>query len=163
MKKSGTYLNQIVESTCHYIKEHYSDIVSDINYIAYVPGFKKDSTSIYYYKERDLALAISRNLSIPLVNDLFTKIKNIKQSETDSRKQRRKNAEESYILNESGWFQSPLKKIVKERPVSLLIVDDITTTGSTLDVLAGLVKNQDTRGLLRVYGLVIGRAREVPF
>lgn len=101
------------------IKRSYEDIVFD--YVTYVPMHTKDFEKRGYNQCELLAKELSYLLGIPYKKTLV-KVKHTKPQHKLSAKKRRKNLK--------GAFKVIDKKLVKDK--SVLIIDDIVTTGTTL-------------------------------
>lgn len=85
-----------------------------------------------------LAKALGKELDIP-VRMLLVKQKKTKDQKSLSKNQRKKNVKDAFAVNEEE-FDSNV-------PASVLLLDDVSTTGSTLTACAGVLK---ARGVARV-------------
>jgi len=114
--------------------------------ISYVPSHRYRHYFRKWYNQSEiLAKKLEKKIWLPVIN-LFKKVKNT-HSQTDlKRNQRLENLKNVFQLNE--W----LKLNGNE---TIIIVDDITTTGATLNELAKLVKNKWPK--IKVWWLVLGR------
>lgn len=94
-----------------------------------------------YNQAQVLAEQISKELNIPVVEDLLIrKKKTIAQKQLNSR-QRIENLEKAFAVSKKWEKQE--KKLKK-----ILIIDDIYTTGSTIDACAKILKQM---GIMEVY------------
>lgn len=85
-----------------------------------------------------LAEALGEELGIP-VRLLLLKQKKTKDQKSLSRAERKKNVKDAYVVNESA--------VEEALPSSVLLVDDVSTTGSTLTACACVLKE---RGIQKV-------------
>ena len=115
--------DEMAERIFEHISEYYKDIHFD--FITYVPITKKKENKRGYNQARLLAEGISKRMNVECA-ELILKIKATPQQKKSSAKQRRINLRGSFDLNESA---SVMGKTV-------LIIDDIKTTGSTLNECA---------------------------
>ena len=110
-------------SNCYF--KHYFN--SDV--IVYVPMTKKALRKRGYNQSQILAQLVSDKVGVPTV-DCIEKIKDTKRQATLDRAQRLKNLE--------GAFKITSRSMIKDK--SVLIIDDVTTTGSTAEVIAERLK-----------------------
>ena len=88
-----------------------------------------------------LADKISSGFSIPLRTDLVLRKKFTKAQKELNRQDRRRNLEQAFYVNsQAGTYEK------------VLLVDDIYTTGSTVNAIAGKLKQQ---GVKEVYFLTL--------
>ncbi len=116
-KQSFRCLADLMTETC---KERYGNI--DFDYITYIPLRKSREKKRGYNQSRLLAKRISENLNIPLADDLLIKIYDTKIQHGCSALERRGNL--------VGVFDVNISYDVHGKTV--LIVDDVKTTGATL-------------------------------
>lgn len=93
-----------------------------------VPIHRKRYGQRGYNQAELLARAISQYMQVPVQNNLIVRIKNTKPQKELNEKERQKNLKSAFKINENGV---KLKKVI--------IVDDIYTTGSTVDVMTELL------------------------
>lgn len=96
-----------------------------------VPVHKKKLQTRGYNQAEVLARRLAREMGLPVDTDLITRKKNTLPQKELSPEERRKNLRDAFALSHPG------KKLRYRR---ILLVDDIYTTGSTVDVLAALLK-----------------------
>ena len=92
-----------------------------------------------YNQAELLALQMGRRLKLPVRRDLLYKEGSKREQKNLNRLERRKNLEKAFKVK-------PAKG--KRLPSSVLLVDDIYTTGSTIEAAAGVLK---AAGVKRVY------------
>lgn len=85
-----------------------------------------------------LAEALGEELHLP-VRRLLLKQKRTKDQKSLNKNQRKKNVKDAFVVNE--------EEIGARIPASVLLLDDVSTTGSTLTACAGVLK---ARGVARV-------------
>lgn len=96
--------------------------------IAYVPQARRKRMRRGYCPTELLAKRLADRLQIPLVEPLV-RVKNRQQKTRKTVAERRKNAKESYVLCKGISLYG-----------RILLIDDLFTTGSTLDACACLLK-----------------------
>lgn len=118
----------------------------DIDYITAVPMHKSRLKERGYNQSLLLARDISNKISINVLEDLILKIKNTSPQTKLSIKKRRTNLRSVFKINEN------YKNCIKGK--NILIVDDVFTTGTTVDECAKVLK---MNGVCRVYVITIAR------
>ncbi|RMG01546.1 MAG: ComF family protein, partial [Nitrospirae bacterium] len=93
-----------------------------------------------------LAKEISRKKSLPLLDDLVIRKRNTPPQSLLPRKERLRNLRDAFELRRQEG---------KPLPESILIVDDVMTTGATLSEMGKLLKKN---GVRRVHALVLARS-----
>ncbi len=101
------------------IKQCFPDIIFDA--IAYVPLHPVNQRRRGYNQSRLLALRLSKILNVPIYDRLLICVKRGKNQHKTPRRLRRNNVKNKYICNHS---------VIGKK---ILLVDDIKTTGATLD------------------------------
>lgn len=110
----------------------------DCNVIVPVPLHKKKKIKRGYNQAEIIAKKLSRKLNIPMDKEILKRIKNTVPQKELNDLQRKKNLKDAFIVS---------KKINQNREKfkKIIIVDDIYTTGSTIDACAReLLKNGAT-------------------
>ena len=107
-----------------------------------IPGNVKD-TDREYVQAEFLGKRIARKLRVPFVGDVIRKKKAVRsQTKCLTFAERKKNAEKAFILNKEN--------AEKVNGKTVLLIDDISTTGSTLSSAAAVLKKA---GAERIYGI----------
>ncbi len=119
------------------------DIIFDI--ISFVPISKKSLRHRGYNQSELIANSLSEYFKKPVFS-LLTKTKETKSQVGLSGKERRNNLFDAFIINEKNSNKLIGKKI--------LIIDDVCTTGSTLNECAKILKNG---GAKKIHGAVIAK------
>lgn len=117
---------------------------TNFDYIVSVPLHSSKMKKRGYNQSELLARHISDKLSIPYIDALKRTKKTLKQSE-QSKEERRKNLKDAFTVKSSA------QEIINS---SLLLVDDIYTTGSTVDECSKALINY---GAAKVYVITIAR------
>lgn len=99
-----------------------------------------------YNQAQCFGRVIACGLSLPLLNKALFRVKNTKPQKELPAEQRRRNLEGAFLAGEEA-----------ARYRCVLVVDDIYTTGSTLDAAAAALKKA---GVEKVYGLTIASGKE---
>ena len=124
----------------------YENNYRQFDYITSVPLHKSKLRTRGYNQSELIASYISSHMSIPYIDVLKRKIKTTKQS-AQSKEERRKNMEAAFTI------KSPIKyQYIKNS--SVLLVDDVYTTGSTAEECSKTLLNF---GLSKVYVITIAR------
>lgn len=123
---------------CAYLKEYFADLICGelktfpkFDAIVYVPMTKKAKFKRGYNQSELLAKSISKRTGVNVIDKAITKIKDTPEQKSLSRKEREANL--------AGCFK--VENYEKVKGLSLLLVDDVLTTGATADAV--------TRKLLR--------------
>lgn len=112
---------------------------NDIDYITAVPMFKKRLAARKYNQSVLLAKNLAKKHKDKILVDLLKKIKDTKpQSQTFSANQRKSNLIGAFAVNK--------KYLIKEK--NILLIDDVITTGNTVNSCARLLKKA---GAKKVY------------
>lgn len=98
--------------------------------VTFVPMTEASKKKRGYNQSELLATEFGKLVSLP-VEDVFVKIKDTERQALLTRKDRLKNL--------SGAFRVRKRKLIKDKTV--LIVDDVTTTGATAEILSSKLKN----------------------
>lgn len=117
----GTYLGNLYANE---LKK--SEIFKEIDFIIPVPLHKKRFQERGYNQVTTFCKAIEKNLTIPMLDDVLVKTKNLK-SVTDKSK-------ESRLENNKNVFSIENQDKIEGKHV--LIVDDVFTTGATIEACA---------------------------
>lgn len=135
-KEYGEFLGRLM---CIYGEEFIKQIRPQV--ILPVPVHRKKLRARGYNQAEVLARVISSGFSIPIRTDLVLRKKFTKAQKELNRKERKKNLEQAFCVKpEAGLY----KKV--------LLVDDIYTTGSTINAIAGKLKQE---GVKEVYFLCL--------
>ncbi len=134
----GRYLSEIFSV---YLSNLYFKNLFDADFITFVPMFSKAERKRGYNQSKLLAESLSEKVNVPLFCDL-EKVKDTRRQATLKRKDR--------ILNLEGSFKIKNKSELIDKKI--LIVDDVTTTGSTIEALAKILKRA---GAKAVYFLTV--------
>lgn len=132
-----------------YILEYFSERLALLylkNYfnadgLVFIPMTNKAKTKRGYNQSEILARQVSEKIGVPVI-DCVAKTKETKRQATLSRQERRKNLLDAFKVTD--------KKSVKNKV--LVLIDDVTTTGSTAEVLAELLKRA---GAQKVYLITV--------
>lgn len=128
----------------------YGEVIAtwDADVLIPVPVHKKRLRQRGYNQAEVLAKELGRKLGIPVVDYLVRTVKTKAQKELDH-KSRQRNLQHAFALAKPY-------KVLYQFPKCVIIVDDIYTTGSTIEACAGALK---AWGIERVYyvSLCIGQ------
>lgn len=104
------------------------------DYLAYVPMTRKAQRKRGYNQSEILANSLSKLVGVPVLHSI-EKVKNTSRQARLTKRERIKNLE--------GAFKVTDKKIIKDKVIT--IIDDVTTTGSTIEVLAKLLTSKGAK------------------
>src|SRR3989344_831392 len=94
-----------------------------------------------------LCLEISKSLNIPLINNFLIRTKhNLAQVKIKNTEQRKTNIKNTFQIN--------LKNQIEFKNKIIILIDDVLTTGATLEECAKTLKKA---GLKEIWGLVLAR------
>ena len=125
------------------VRAHYPRLRPDA--VAYVPLYGRRERSRTYNQSRLLAGALSRDLKLPLAS--VHCVKRVRETETQTglnARQRRTNVREAFRVGDPDWIEGR----------SLLLVDDVMTTGATVAECAGTLREA---GAAAVYVVTVAR------
>lgn len=106
-----------------------------------VPSHKRRKRKRGYNQAEEFAKELSYRLGIPLSNDLVIRQKSTKPMKLLSREQRQNNLKKAFILNGNDVKLD-----------TIILVDDIYTTGTTIDCIA---KECQKAGIRNIYSVTI--------
>ena len=117
-----------------------------------IPIHKKKKSTRGFNQSEEIIKALSKLTLIPTAN-LIIKSKNTKsQMSIRSKDERKKNLNNSFKINKALLDRIKINQEVM--PQTVVLVDDVVTTGSTLDECAKVLKNA---GIKKVIGLVLAQ------
>lgn len=137
------YLVPLMSET---LKEH----MLPLDIITYTPLFRKRLAERGYNQSEILAQGIGKNLKIDVEN-LLTKRKSTKRQVILKGKKRRENLKGVFKLRSKN---NAFRHVLRIKGMNILIIDDITTTGATLNECAKVLKEA---GANMIWGLVVAR------
>jgi len=125
-----------------------ADMLSDVDYIVPVPLHPLRRIKRGYNQSLMLARGISRISGIPVAH--MIRCRYHRSQTTLSSIQRRKNVKDVFSLSKSG------RRIINlPRPLTLLLVDDVCTTGATLSSVAEAIIKERANVSLRILTLAV--------
>lgn len=144
VKEEGT--KEFVRFFGRGLAEHYKDFLHEIkpDCIVPVPLHKGKLRRRGFNQAELLAAELSNQIGIPIIL-LLTKKKKTKDQKTLSKEQRKRNLFHAFVIN----TKSNLSGMI---PRSVLLVDDVYTTGSTMNACATVLKQA---GVSFVYFLCV--------
>ena len=116
---------------------------ANVQCIVPVPLHKRKQNARGFNQAELLAMALGREVHLP-VRKLIIKTKKTKEQKSLARKQRKENVRNAYYISR--------KEIGNDVPKAVLLLDDVITTGSTLNACAEVLKEA---GVKRVYFLTV--------
>ena len=116
------------------------------DYIIPIPLFKRRELWRGFNQAELLAQEVSKEFSIPVLNNLIFRIKNTSQQVGKKRGKRKENLKNAFEIN------LEIKDLVKDKRI--LLIDDVFTTGTTMEEV---VKELKDIGIKEIYGLVVAK------
>jgi competence protein ComFC len=113
-----------------------------------VPLARKKLKNRGFNQAEEIAKELSKKLKIPIITDCLIKIKESQPQMRLSLEERRKNIK--------GVFEVREKEKIKNKKI--LLIDDVYTTGATLEEAAGILKESDAK---EVFGVVVARGNKI--
>ena len=131
-------------SNKQYLSDYFASCLSKIyfnnyfraDFLVYVPMTKKAEQKRGYNQSRLLCEGLSKIVNVPIL-DCLVKEKETKRQATLTKTERLKNLEKAFKVVD--------KKSVKDKV--LVLVDDVTTTGSTAEVIAERLKKAGAKNV----------------
>lgn len=127
-----------------YLKKFFADKIAErlvgfpeIDCIVYVPLTKLSTIRRGYNQSRLLASALSPRICTPVIHDAIKRVKKTKIQKGLSKKQR--------IENVKGAFKINKRKEIKDK--SVLIIDDVMTTGATVNEISRILLNAGAKNV----------------
>ena len=125
------------------VRVNYQRIRSDA--VAYVPLYGKRERNRTYNQSRLLAAALARDLKLPLAS--MHCVKRVRETGTQTglnARERRDNVQGAFEVSGQSWIEGR----------TLLLVDDVMTTGATVSECAGTLQDA---GAAAVYVVTVAR------
>ncbi|MDR2939103.1 MAG: ComF family protein [Clostridiales bacterium] len=148
--KQSKYNNHPVynKGFAHFMADYYNKYIKlDIDFIAPVPIHKNKLKSRGFNQAAVLGSEFSKIMNIPFISDLIIRSQDTKPQSGLSKLSRRNNVEGAFTFNK--------KYLVNYKKV--LIIDDIYTTGSTLNSCAKVLTDN---GAIGVYGFCFSKTSQ---
>ncbi len=137
--KRKEYAQFFAQSMCELHGKEVKELRPDV--LIPVPLHRSRQEKRGFNQAEALASELALGLDIPVKNDLVKRVKNTAPQKMMSREERRKNLKKAFQLTSCDV---KLKRVI--------VIDDIYTTGSTLDEIAVLLKGA---GVHEVYGFTL--------
>lgn len=128
-------VNFFADAMLQEINKNWSDFAFD--YVAPIPLSPNKLKERGFNQAGLLAKELSKLLSSPYVDNVLTRDNNSQSQRTLNSKQREENAQKSFRIADP--------KLVAEK--SILLVDDVVTTGATLRICASLLLNAGAKSV----------------
>ena len=148
--KYQPYLKDLAKTLASIIIEHLvlsgknTDEIWNNGILIPIPLDKKKIKIRGYNQAEELAKELSKILQIPVISDSLIKIKSTKPQMELSKEEREKNLENAFTI------KNPEKISGKK----IFLVDDVYTTGSTMEECAKILKNASIE---QVWGIALAR------
>lgn len=121
-------------------QRHFS--LNSLDKLVPVPLHKKQYRQRQYNQSEILAKNLSRSTGIPVAADTLARIRETRPQFTLNKQERAHNIRNSFAVKNKAWLQE----------AKVLVIDDICTTGSTINECARILKQS---GAKEVHGLVL--------
>lgn len=133
----GTDLGDFMLSS---FQQHFS--LNSLDKLVPVPLHKKQYRHRQYNQSEILARNLSKAIGIPVAADTLARIRETRPQFTLNKQERAENIRNSFQVKNGAWLPG----------AKVLVIDDICTTGSTINECARVLKQS---GAEEVYGLVL--------
>ena len=134
----SAHLSAKFKNGAGYLKEYFCDLMQQkaqeilpVDFVICVPMTKNAERKRGYNQAELLAKGLCKRLNLQFEKDVVLKIKETDEQKTLSKKQR--------FENLKGCFRLHKRAICKEK--TILVIDDVLTTGATVDAICKLLKN----------------------
>lgn len=131
----GRYLGQFL---------YYTTSIPEVDYISFVPIHKKRLQERGFNQTQLIAENLARCKNIPVCDCLKKVVHTSRQAQSKNRQER--------LQKMRGSFAVQTKQLGKINNASILIIDDVLTTGATLNECAKILKQS---GVKQVFGLAV--------
>lgn len=119
------------------------------NIIIPIPLYQKDYRQRGYNQSELLAKHVSKNLEIPMMNDILLKVRKTKKQHNLNMEERKNNLKNAFEVKNKDKLKNK----------TILLVDDVFTTGTTMNTCSDiLMKN----GAKQVICLAVAKTRNNP-
>ena len=126
-----------------YLSKIFAEFLANVYYknyfnsdlIIYVPMFIKDQKKRGFNQSKLLAKELSKLINVEVVENVITKESKTKRQALLKRAERKKNLENSFKIRNA--------KLIKGK--SVLLIDDVMTTGTTLERIAELLRKKGVK------------------
>lgn len=127
----------------------YSTDLPETDLLTFIPLHPRKQTERGFNQTQLLAQGLAQKTGQPWLNTLIKTRHQLAQAKTTSRAARLTNVSETFAIDPDflKWLAQQ-----NQPPRSILIVDDVVTTGSTLNEAARVLKNV---GVKKVFGLAV--------
>ncbi len=140
--------NYLYKAFSHYLyKTYMENDIGEIDYVTYVPSHRSKEVKRGYNQSYLLAKGLSKKIHIDLISPV-KKLSSTKDQSSLDGLDRKTNLKDIFYLE--GNFSLKDKKI--------LLIDDIITTGATLEEVAKVLKRA---GADRIIGLCLSSSRNI--
>lgn len=134
----GEKLVKKFKSGSAYLKEYFAELITEKlnglpkpDCIVYVPATAKSVRARGYNQSLLLAKAISSKIPVPVIKDAVIKVRDTSSQKTLSRKEREANLSGAFKVQKRSWLKGK----------TVLLIDDVLTTGSTANELSRVILN----------------------
>lgn len=126
VKKDGKAMGELMSL---FVREKYNDVIKNIDIIVPVPIHEKKLKKREFNQADIIGKRIAQNFNIVYKDDLIKRIRNTVPQNSLEHKERKENIKDAFVITD--------KEFIKDK--SIMIVDDIFTTGSTINECSRLL------------------------
>ena len=155
--KYQPYLKDLAGTLASILIEHFlisgknTDEIWENSVLIPVPLDKKKLRARGYNQSEELAKELSKVLKIPVISNFLIKTKYTKPQMELSKQEREKNILNAFSTNKKSGGVSDTPPLPGKK---VFLVDDVYTTGSTMEECAKVLKNA---GIKNIWGIAIAR------
>lgn len=132
----GVYFGNILKEAALYQK---------IDYIIPIPLHKKKEASRGFNQSMKIADGISKVMEVPILENVLLRVKDTKTQTQRGKRERKQNMKGAFVLKNKHHLKNK----------SVMIVDDVITTGATMELCVDLINKEEG---CKVYICTIGVA-----
>lgn len=133
MKKLGVYLGDLIGHELQIIIE--TNNIKEFDFILPVPLFKTKLRERGFNQSEYICRGIVRYLNSELISDMVKRVRHTSTQTKLNKDERISNMKDAFMINEKYNRLIPGKRII--------VVDDVVTTGSTLNEVIKVLKNNN--------------------
>ncbi len=128
--------------------DRYKSFFLEIDFIVSVPLHRRRFAERGFNQADDLALVLASKIDRPVLDSVLKRIVNTSQQAKLTKTERQKNIDSAFVINQKNSLNLANK--------SLLLVDDVLTTGSTMQACARQFKDNFKAVKIRAFTLARG-------
>jgi ComF family protein len=152
--KYQPYLKDLAKTLASIVAEHLlisgknTEVIWQNSVLVPIPLDNKKLRNRGYNQSEELAKEMAKILKVPVISDVLIKIKPTKAQAESTKQAREKNLEGAFTVKNPSAIRP------EGHPGKIFLVDDVYTTGSTMEECSKILKQA---GAKEVWGITIAR------